>query len=356
MFVLASLRYSRSRQTLAAPPSRHIKGANDKQLASGNSEEGNDEEQVMSELKLSKSVPTFRANGSPQLKVERELQKKIPLDFQRNKMALERERQELQAEKNVWAREKQKIMTTNTFDKIVTLNVGGTKYTTSLSTLTKYPDSMLGAMFSGRHALPQQEDGSFFIDRDGDTFRYVLLYLRDDRLARALVPQLESTLRLHLQFDAEYFQLRELETVVRLCQGSASPQRYSPNQRVGSRGLQDAFRPVEAVMYQLEYKDKEIVLRNTAKSIHQELTVHHNLRCENVVFLNNVSFKQCDMSGSVFRNCCFQGTVSFEGSILSDVTFENVGGLHAHFAPWQVSQGRFEIELIKYLQNKGLIY
>jgi hypothetical protein len=160
MFVLASLRYSRSRQTLAAPPSRHIKGANDKQLASGNSEEGNDEEQVMSELKLSKSVPTFRANGSPQLKVERELQKKIPLDFQRNKMALERERQELQAEKNVWAREKQKIMTTNTFDKIVTLNVGGTKYTTSLSTLTKYPDSMLGVMFSGRHALPQQEDGS----------------------------------------------------------------------------------------------------------------------------------------------------------------------------------------------------
>jgi hypothetical protein len=66
----------------------------------------------------------------------------------------------VEEEKKEWESEKKRIQETKTFEKIVTLNVGGTKYITSLSTLTKYPDSMLGVMFSGRHALPQQEDGS----------------------------------------------------------------------------------------------------------------------------------------------------------------------------------------------------
>ena len=35
-------------------------------------------------------------------------------------------------------------------------------------------------MFSGRHNLPQQEDGSYFIDRDGgEGFSYLMSYLRD---------------------------------------------------------------------------------------------------------------------------------------------------------------------------------
>uniref|UniRef100_A0A7S0QT22 BTB domain-containing protein n=1 Tax=Pyramimonas obovata TaxID=1411642 RepID=A0A7S0QT22_9CHLO len=62
----------------------------------------------------------------------------------------------------------------------VKLDVGGCKYTTSLATLTSVPDSMLGAMFSGRFPLePDEEDGSFFIDRDGHLFKYVLNFMRD---------------------------------------------------------------------------------------------------------------------------------------------------------------------------------
>ena len=59
------------------------------------------------------------------------------------------------------------------FDKLpsfqmIDLNVGGTRYTTSCSTLTKYPESMLGVMFSGRHDIEAMEcsDGSFFIEMD----------------------------------------------------------------------------------------------------------------------------------------------------------------------------------------------
>ena len=52
---------------------------------------------------------------------------------------------------------------------IVNLHVGGRRFTTSLQTLTKDPDSMLAAMFSGKLEVTPLEDGAFFIDRDGNT-------------------------------------------------------------------------------------------------------------------------------------------------------------------------------------------
>ena len=60
------------------------------------------------------------------------------------------------------------------FGSSVKLNVGGKVYKTTLDTLRKDPDSMLCAMFSGRHELkPDGEDGAYFIDRDGNLFRYI---------------------------------------------------------------------------------------------------------------------------------------------------------------------------------------
>lgn len=68
-------------------------------------------------------------------------------------------------------------------DEVLTLNVGGLVYTTTRSTLIKYPDSMLGAMFSGSY-VPTSCDsqGHYFIDRDGHMFRHVLNFLRSGRL------------------------------------------------------------------------------------------------------------------------------------------------------------------------------
>ena len=51
------------------------------------------------------------------------------------------------------------------------MNVGGVHFKTSLLTLTKDPNSMLSAMFSGQFEEDLDEDGSYFIDRDGDLFR-----------------------------------------------------------------------------------------------------------------------------------------------------------------------------------------
>ena len=62
------------------------------------------------------------------------------------------------------------------------LDVGGQHFTTTVQTLTKDPNSMLAAMFSGKFEMKPSEDGSFFIDRDGTHFRFILNFLRTGKL------------------------------------------------------------------------------------------------------------------------------------------------------------------------------
>ncbi|CAI2169484.1 1794_t:CDS:2 [Funneliformis geosporum] len=64
-------------------------------------------------------------------------------------------------------------------DRII-LNVGGIKYETFRSTLTAYPDTLLGIMFSERNKemLHPTNVNEYFFDRDGYIFRYILQYYR----------------------------------------------------------------------------------------------------------------------------------------------------------------------------------
>ena len=99
----------------------------------------------------------------------------------------------------------------------INLNIGGRRFTTSLQTLTKDPDSMLAAMFSGKFEVKPSEDGAFFIDRDGKHFRFILNYLRDGEL---IVPEGATFLK-ELEAEAKFYQikglLQELEDKMREC-------------------------------------------------------------------------------------------------------------------------------------------
>ena len=88
----------------------------------------------------------------------------------------------------------------------ITLNVGGQYFTTTLQTLTKDKGSMLHAMFSGRYDSKPAEDGSYFIDRDGTHFRYILNYLRTGRL---LLPK-DELVREELLEEAEFYQIHDI--------------------------------------------------------------------------------------------------------------------------------------------------
>ncbi|EOD23272.1 hypothetical protein EMIHUDRAFT_469573 [Emiliania huxleyi CCMP1516] len=89
------------------------------------------------------------------------------------------------------------------FKQRVKLNVGGSKFETTLTTLTRYPESMLGAMFSGRHEVPPDDEGYVFIDRDGKQFGTILNFLRTGTLD---VPS-STKAATELKREMEYYQL-----------------------------------------------------------------------------------------------------------------------------------------------------
>ncbi|KAG2443512.1 hypothetical protein HXX76_001865 [Chlamydomonas incerta] len=93
---------------------------------------------------------------------------------------LEEARRQLDEERHAWELERQRMHTILNDAEQVTLNVGGLRFTTSLSTLRNAPSPCLfNAMFSGRHKLTKDEAGCYFIDRDGRHFHDILNYLRD---------------------------------------------------------------------------------------------------------------------------------------------------------------------------------
>lgn len=62
-------------------------------------------------------------------------------------------------------------------DKMISLNVGGQWYTTTWSTLNRFDSEALQQMLCNPN-----EDGNFFLDRDGKMFQYILGFLRNEKL------------------------------------------------------------------------------------------------------------------------------------------------------------------------------
>ena len=97
------------------------------------------------------------------------------------------------------------------FSSTVKLNVGGHYFTTTIQTLTKDPNSMLAAMFSGMFEMQPSEDGAFFFDRDGTHFRFILNYLRTGKLT---LPEGATFLK-ELEEEAEFYQIQGIIDALR---------------------------------------------------------------------------------------------------------------------------------------------
>ncbi|CAG8591903.1 1487_t:CDS:2 [Ambispora leptoticha] len=112
----------------------------------------------------------------------------------------------------------------NKLERIV-LNVGGTKYETYRSTLTAYPETLLGTMFQDRNKEllhPNGPNGNeYFIDRDGYAFRYILQYYRTGKIlwpdekefsyssssSSRKIPPTPLITRQELELELDYFQI-----------------------------------------------------------------------------------------------------------------------------------------------------
>eukprot|EP00005_Dracoamoeba_jomungandri_P010023 CAMPEP_0174265634 /NCGR_PEP_ID=MMETSP0439-20130205/27260_1 /TAXON_ID=0 /ORGANISM="Stereomyxa ramosa, Strain Chinc5" /LENGTH=739 /DNA_ID=CAMNT_0015352191 /DNA_START=14 /DNA_END=2230 /DNA_ORIENTATION=+ len=63
-------------------------------------------------------------------------------------------------------------------DTIIKLNMGGKKFVTTKGTLTRVPNSYFSVMLSGKFPALKDDEGAFFIDRDGEYFAPILSFLR----------------------------------------------------------------------------------------------------------------------------------------------------------------------------------
>lgn len=102
--------------------------------------------------------------------------------------------------------EKVRMANQQQYSAQIVLEVGGTKFKTSRSTLCKHEGSFFEAMFSGRHVHEPSPDGSFFIDRDPTYFQDILNYLRT---GAAVTPESESS-RLKMAEEASFYGLPAL--------------------------------------------------------------------------------------------------------------------------------------------------
>lgn len=116
-------------------------------------------------------------------------------------------------EEKEWNNIKLKLATTSVRG-MVTLNVGGEKYVTSVDTLTRVKGSFFTALFSEQWTLERHPvDESIFIDRNGKIFPYVLEYLRTGMLPYSVWK--EETILHSLLAEAQYFHLYSLTKLLR---------------------------------------------------------------------------------------------------------------------------------------------
>jgi len=90
------------------------------------------------------------------------------------------------------------------FEDPIILNVGGERFSTSLSSLRSIKGSFFEKMFRKGANTTIGADGTYFIDRDPSSFGHTLDYLRNGDL---LIKSDDQSLRMKLLDDAEYYKL-----------------------------------------------------------------------------------------------------------------------------------------------------
>ncbi len=195
---------------------------------------------------------------------------------------------------------------------MIDLNVGGIHYLTSISTLTSFPESYFGVMFSGGHDLKamQCKDGSYFIDRDGTHFRCILNYLRNGEEVVESFSRLSADVVSDLLCEAKFYQLdglvkvllREIDVITQ------DNLMYHFNKRINNS-------------YYSYCSIEEIVFENKNMA---------RLSFVGIEFKEAVSFINCNLSNSVFHHSIFCSDVIFKNCLLGNTMFIDVVIVDVH--------------------------
>ena len=265
-----------------------------------------------------------------------------------------KEKQGLDKEKKEW--EEEKILMDKKFifnGPRIILDVGGMHYSTSRSTLTKYPESMLGVMFSGRHDLEtmQCKDGSFFIDRDGTHFRHILNYLRDGEEAIVSIPKSFDILS-ELIRETKFYQLDGLNSLLKLLLRDIDVVHQNQITPLFLSGSCSYNTDYGGTTFNVSYYSRD--------KIGFEYKNMRELSFSSMRFVHAVSFVNCDLTNASFHYICFESDAIFEDCILANTKFTNIKGLvsNSHkvsFTGSKTDATGFEANLRSSLKSSGKI-
>ncbi|CAB4467013.1 hypothetical protein RhiirA5_462527 [Rhizophagus irregularis] len=99
-------------------------------------------------------------------------------------------------------------MSSQNKDERIVLNIGGIKYETYRSTLTAYPDTLLGTMFQERNEeLLKPNKNEYFFDRNGKAFHYIMEYYRTGKIFWLEEENNNFITKQELRFELDFFQI-----------------------------------------------------------------------------------------------------------------------------------------------------
>mmetsp|Transcript_111104 Transcript_111104/g.192683 ORF Transcript_111104/g.192683 Transcript_111104/m.192683 type:complete len:453 (-) Transcript_111104:744-2102(-) len=144
--------------------------------------------------------------------------KRVMKSLHDQRLTLFEERRTMDEEKKK-ASELEKMISRQSQDRRITLDVGGRQFQTTLQTLTSETGSMLEAMFGGRFAVMQEQDQAVFLDRDPTHFETILNYLRDKNMNKELstfcdIQTIAGRERLRLLREVSYYGIEGLKKLL----------------------------------------------------------------------------------------------------------------------------------------------
>ncbi|CAB5351562.1 unnamed protein product [Rhizophagus irregularis] len=118
-------------------------------------------------------------------------------------------------------------------EETIILNVGGVKYETFRSTLTAYPNTMLGTMFSERNKMTLKSDDNktYFIDRNGYAFYYIMEFYRTGKfygpsaanVIDKIILSLIQMIKIHLENFGDVISMLIKESSIEFSQDQNQP-------------------------------------------------------------------------------------------------------------------------------------
>lgn len=184
----------------------------------------------------------------------------------------------------------------------------------SVGTLTRVPDTMFTAMFSGRHPLQSDTQGYHFIDRDGTYFQHILNYFRDGD--STYLPSDKDTLESLLR-EANFYNIPSLLEVIN-------------RKLIPYLSEREVFIELGLKRYvkNIVFKGTSISLfKSTTRSSSFDNSVISDVTFRQIYFEGPVSFRRSTLKNVVFDECYFKGVLDFSGSNLTNISFKNCPNL-----------------------------